>query len=154
MHVQIQGHEARQGKTAFAFMVLRFTRPVDRDALLAAIRYVAPMVPDAEAFIGELPTALDEATRILGMPWTPPEAGRDVGEQRRLIESAASMGVEAAWFFQTGTSLPTSDDDDDDDDDHDHDDVDAEEDEDDDDDADDDDGQDCDDDSVTSVWSA
>ena len=37
MRIQIQGHEARQGKTAFAFFVLRFARPVDRDAVIAAL---------------------------------------------------------------------------------------------------------------------
>ena len=40
--------------------------------------------------------------------------GTRVDAQRALIESAAARGVEAAWFFQTGTSLPPMGDDEDD----------------------------------------
>ncbi|HEY0255107.1 MAG TPA: hypothetical protein VGC41_26450, partial [Kofleriaceae bacterium] len=47
-------------------------------------------------------------------PWAPPDAGMAVEVQRRLIESADSVGVEVAWFFQTGTSLPSADDDEED----------------------------------------
>ena len=34
------------------------------------------MIPDADEFIAELPEELDEAMQIVGMPWSPPEAGR------------------------------------------------------------------------------
>ena len=51
MQVQIHGLEARQGKTAFAFLVLRFARPTDRAGLVATIRQVAPLIPDSDAFL-------------------------------------------------------------------------------------------------------
>ena len=75
MAVQVHGLEARQGETSFAFLVLRFTRPADRVVLVAAIRQIAPLIPDADAFIAELPTELDETMRIVGIPWMPPDPG-------------------------------------------------------------------------------
>ena len=122
MAVRVHGLDPMDGETAFAFLVVRLARAVDRAGLADLLRYLAPLIPDADAFIAELPDPLDEPMRIIGMPWTPPEAGHAALAQRRLIEGAASVGVEAAWFFQTGTSLPSEDDDDEDDEDDDADD--------------------------------
>ncbi len=102
--MRVHGLEARQGTTAFAFLVLRLRRPSDRAALVAVIRHVAPMIPDAEAFIAELPEDLEESMRIVGMPWAPASDDDGVEEQQALLAQLPS--VEAAWFFQTGTSLP------------------------------------------------
>ena len=105
--MEVHGLGALEGETAFAFVVLRLAAPTDRAGLLDVLRYVAPLIPDADQFMAELPDELDEAMRIIGIPWAPPEAGHAVEAQRRLIEGAGARGVEAAWFFQTGTSLPT-----------------------------------------------
>jgi hypothetical protein len=118
--VAVHGLEPLEGDTAFAFMVLRLRSAVARSGLLELLRYIAPLVPDAEAFMEEFPDELDGPLRIIGVPWAPAEAGMAVDVQRRLIDGAHSVGVEVAWFFQTGTSLPTVGDDpepDDDDDD-------------------------------------
>jgi len=124
--MRVHGLDARQGETAFAFLVLRLQRPANRAELVELIRHVASVIPDAEAFISELPDEeLDQPMRIVGMPWVPPEAGHAVEAQRRLIEAAGAKGVEEAWFFQTGTSLPSVDDEDDDDDDDDDEDEEA-----------------------------
>jgi hypothetical protein len=117
MTVRVHGLDPMEGETAFAFLVLRLVAPVDRAGLTDVLRYLAPMIPDADAFVAELPDPLDEPMRIVGMPWTPPEAGHAAVAQRRLIDGASSVGVEAAWFFQTGTSLPSEEADEDDDDD-------------------------------------
>ena len=114
--VAVHGLEALEGETAFAFMVVRLRTPVDRGGLLDVLRYIAPLIPDADAFIDEFPDELDGALRIVGIPWGPADAGMAVDVQRRLIESADSVGVEAAWFFQTGTSLPMPEDEDEEDD--------------------------------------
>jgi len=121
--VEVHGLDAMEGETAFAFFVVRMREAVSREQIVAMLRYVAPLIPQPDTFIDELPDDLEQAIRILAMPWNPPEAGHAVDAQRRLIESAGSMGVEAAWFFQTGTSLPDEDSDEDDDDDDDDDDV-------------------------------
>jgi hypothetical protein len=117
MAVAVRGLDALEGETAFAFLVVKLRAAVDRDGLVDVLRYLAPLVPDADAFTSELPPELDEPMRIIGMPWTPPEAGHQVTAQRRLIEGGGTVGIEAAWFFQTGTSLPTEGEPDDDDDD-------------------------------------
>jgi hypothetical protein len=117
MAVRVHGLDPMDGETAFAFFVVRLVEPVDRAGLADLHRYLAPLIPDADAFIAELPDPLDEPMRIVGMPWTPPEAGHAAVAQRRLIEGADAAGVEAAWFFQTGTSLPSVGDDKEDDDD-------------------------------------
>ena len=106
MSVVVKGLEAMEGETAFAFFVLRFRTPVDRDTLVEVLRYVAPIIPGAESFIEELPEDVEEPMSIIGVPWSPPEAGHATVAQRRLIENADVIGVEAAWFFQVGTSLP------------------------------------------------
>lgn len=117
MAVAVRGLDALEGETAFAFLVVKLRAAVDRDGLVDVLRYLALLVPDADAFMSELPPELDEPMRIIGMPWTPPEAGHQVTAQRRLIEGGGIVGIEAAWFFQTGTSLPTEGEPDDDDDD-------------------------------------
>src|SRR5205085_3061493 len=71
------------------------------------IRKVAPMVPDADAFISELPEDLDASMRIVGMPWRPADDEDGLEEQRALL--ALAHEIEAAWFFQTGTRLPGGD---------------------------------------------
>ncbi len=125
MAVVIHGLEPLEGDTAFAFMVLRMHSAIERQGLLEVLRYIAPLIPDAETFIEEFPDELDGPLRMIGVPWAPAEAGMAVDVQRRLIDGADSVGIEAAWFFQTGTGLPIlgdADDDDDDDDDDEHDD--------------------------------
>ena len=120
MAVVIHGLEALEGDTAFAFMVLRLHTAIERQGLLEVLRYIAPLIPDAETFIEEFPDELDGPLRMIGVPWAPAEAGMAVDVQRRLIDGADSTGIEAAWFFQTGTSLPIlGGDHDDDDDEHD-----------------------------------
>jgi len=111
--MELHGLEVQRGATAFAFLVFRLARPVDRAALVALIEHVAMIVPDAEAFVDELPEDLDEPMLLVGMPWLPPESRDELAAQRRLIERAASHGVEAVWCFQTGTSLPEVEEDDD-----------------------------------------
>lgn len=109
MSVAVHGLDALEGETAFAFVVVRMREPIDRVRLIQVLRYMAPLIPDPDAFIEELPDELEPAVRIFATPWSPPEAGHAVDAQRRLIESAGQLGVEAAWFFQTGTSLPSDD---------------------------------------------
>ncbi len=115
MSVAVYGLEPLEGETAFAFVVIRLRTAVDRGGLLEVLRYIAPLIPDADAFIDEFPDELDGALRIIGIPWGPAESGLAVEVQRRLIEGAGVVGIDAAWFFQTGTSLPLRDDEDDDD---------------------------------------
>jgi hypothetical protein len=121
--VTVTGLQGQEGETAFAFLVLRLREPRARDAVVALLRYLAPLIPDADAFIDEWADDDADPVQFIGMPWTPPDAGHAVDAQRRLIEGTGGLGVEAAWFFQTGTSLPSVDDDEppDDDDDLDHD---------------------------------
>jgi hypothetical protein len=113
MAIQVHGLEARQGETAFAFVVLRLGEPAPRERVVELLRYLAPLVPDVDAFVDELPEELGGPMQLVAVPWMPPEAGHAVDGQRRLIAGAGAVGVEAAWFFQTGTSLPTTGDDDD-----------------------------------------
>ncbi|MBA3453625.1 MAG: HEAT repeat domain-containing protein [Deltaproteobacteria bacterium] len=114
--MRVHGLEARQGETAFAFVVFRLQRAAGRSELIDLIHHFAAIIPDADAFIADLPDdELDEPMRIVGVPWVPPEPGEAVEMQRRLIEESASKGVEETWFFQTGTSLPNTDEDDDED---------------------------------------
>src|SRR5690606_27994685 len=110
--VAVHGLEPRQGEPAFAFLVLRLARPMERAELVEVLRHVAPMIPDAEGFLAGFPDEVDEAMRIVGLPWVPPEP-RELEAHRALIERAAALGVEAAWFFQIGTSLPPAGDDED-----------------------------------------
>ena len=116
MTAVVHGMSPLEGETAFAFLVVRLRDTVDRDGLVRVLRYFAPLVPDVEGFIAELPEPLDERMRLVGMPWLPPEAGHATGAQRRLAEQADAVGIEELWFFQTGTSLVDDDDDDDGDD--------------------------------------
>ncbi|HEY4057354.1 MAG TPA: hypothetical protein VGM39_12140 [Kofleriaceae bacterium] len=111
--MRIHGLEPSQGETAYAFLVLRFGRAVMANVLMEIGRHVAPICPDAEQLIGDLPAA--DPYRILALPWTPPEAGSDVELQRRLLEYAAQKGVEEVWCFQIGTSVPRLHGDDEDD---------------------------------------
>ncbi len=111
--MRIYGLEARQGDTAFAFLVLRLRRAADRDELVDVIRQIATMIPDAEAFIAELPEDLDDSMRVVGMPWQPAPDEENVEEQRALVSRIGA--IEAAWFFQTGTEMPSVGDDSDDD---------------------------------------
>ncbi|HSD87501.1 MAG TPA: hypothetical protein VLB44_08295 [Kofleriaceae bacterium] len=114
--VAVHGFEPVEGETAFAFCVLRLRQAVSRAALLELLRYMAPLIPDADTVIEELlPEDLEQAVQIIAVPWLPPEAGHAMTAQRRLVESAAMLGVEEAWFFQTGTGLPGEEDEDDDD---------------------------------------
>ncbi len=76
--VEVHGLEALEGETAFAFMVVRLRTPVDRGGLLDVLRYIAPLIPDADAFIDEFPDELDGALRIVGIPWLPADAGMAV----------------------------------------------------------------------------
>ena len=46
--------------------------------------------------------------RLVGMPWVPPEAGDAVEATAPADRGGGRQGVEAAWFFQTGTSLPSA----------------------------------------------
>ena len=55
--MRVHGLDARQGETAFAFLVLRLQHAVNRDQLVELIRHIASVIPDAEAFIEELPGA-------------------------------------------------------------------------------------------------
>jgi hypothetical protein len=107
--VQIHGHQGRQGETAFAFCVFRFRDRIDHRGVVQVLRYVAPLLPDPDAVLEDLLARLEEAVRWLCLPWRPPDVGHLVDAQRRLIESAGAIGVEAAWFFQTGTSLDLDD---------------------------------------------
>jgi PBS lyase HEAT-like repeat len=130
MQIRVHGLAPREGETAFAFFVLRLATPVDRDGLVDLIGQLAPLVPDAASFATELPQDCEAAMRLVGIPWSPPADAAAFDAQRELIEGAGLHGIEEAWFFQTGTSLPAirAEDEDEDDD--------ADEDEDEDDDAD------------------
>ncbi len=124
MAVAVQGLAAMEGETAFAFFVVRTHEPIARSAVLELLRYLAPLIPDPDTFLEEVAEDLEQDVQLLALPWLPPEAGHAVEGQRRLIESAGTLGVEAAWFFQTGTSLPVEVEDDDDEDEEDDDEVD------------------------------
>jgi hypothetical protein len=113
--VAIHGLEPRQGETAFALVVLRMRRPIEREDFVELVRHMAPMIPDAEEILASLADEIEEAMQIVGIPWMPPEQD-ELEDHRALIESTAARGVDAAWFFQAGTSLPTADDDEEDDD--------------------------------------
>ncbi len=110
--MRIHGLEPATGEIAFAFCVLRLRQATARSALMELIESLAPLIPDADTVMDDLlPEDLDQAVRIIAVPWHPPIG--DVAEQRHVIEHA---GVEEAWFFQTGTTLPPVDEDGDDDD--------------------------------------
>jgi hypothetical protein len=106
MHVRVHGLAPREGDTVFAFLVLRLAVPVDRAGLGELICRMAALVPDAEQLVSELPDDAEEALWLVGLPWSPPEAGPALDAQRTLIEDAAPQGITEAWFFQTGTRLP------------------------------------------------
>jgi len=122
----VHGFARRHGETAYAFMALRFARPLDRDAVIAVLRTLGPLQPDLERVIDELPEELVRGVRCLGVPWQPPEVD-ELAAHRAVLEAVDELA--AAWFFQTGTSLPDDeedgDDDDDDDDEEDDDDGDG-----------------------------
>ena len=99
--MRVVGLAARGEDLTFAFMVVRLVRAVDRAALVALIQQLAPLLPDADAFLADFPDELEEAMWIIGMPWAPPEV-HELELQRALIEAAADHGIETAWFFQTG----------------------------------------------------
>lgn len=124
MAVAVHGLVAMEGETAFAFFVVRTHEPITRSAVLELLRYLAPLIPDPDTFLEEVAEDLEQDVQLLALPWLPPEAGHAVEGQRRLIESAGTLGVEAAWFFQTGTSLPVEAEDDEDEEDDDEDDED------------------------------
>src|SRR5690349_7798262 len=107
--MRMNGLEARQGDTAFAFLVLRLRWAVDRDTIIATIRTLGALIPDADAFIAELPEDADQTMRIVAMPWLPPDDEEGVATQRALLAEAGE--VDEAWFFQTGTGLPAADED-------------------------------------------
>ncbi|MDB4958398.1 MAG: hypothetical protein JWO36_5967 [Myxococcales bacterium] len=112
MPVDVRGLDARQGETVFALVVLRMREPVDRPGLLEILRYLAPLLTDPDEVVASMPETT-EAVGLFAIPWTPPET-EHLAEQRRLVEGADSVGVEAAWFVQTGTALATTTDDDED----------------------------------------
>ena len=93
--------------------------------MIEVLRYIAPLIPDADEFIDELPDDLEESVRILGVPWLPPEAGHAVDAQRRLIERRAPSASSArgssrparACRTPTTTTMTVDDEDDDDEDD-------------------------------------
>ncbi|MEO7729702.1 MAG: hypothetical protein ABIY55_01930 [Kofleriaceae bacterium] len=128
MQIRVHGLAPREGETAFAFLVLRLATPVDRDGLADLIGQLALLVPDAERFATELPEECEAAMRLVGIPWSPPIDAAAFEAQRQLIEGAGLHGIEEAWFFQTGTSLPliAADEDDEDDEDNEDDDDDDE----------------------------
>ena len=99
--VQLRGLEARQGEPSAALLVLRLREPVSGAKLRELVRYVAPMLADPDGALDEL----DDGAQLLAVRWSPPEAGHAVDAQRRLVESAARLGVEAAWCLQTATCL-------------------------------------------------
>jgi hypothetical protein len=109
MGVALHGHELRQGETAFAFVVLRFVKPAGRGAVVEAVRFVAALVPDAERAIVELDEQLGEDVKLVALPWSPPASERERTAQRASIDGAAAVGVDAAWFFQTGSMLRARD---------------------------------------------
>jgi hypothetical protein len=47
--VTVTGLQGQEGETAFAFLVLRLREPRARDAVVALLRYLAPLIPDADA---------------------------------------------------------------------------------------------------------
>jgi hypothetical protein len=106
MPVRVHGLEASAGDTAVAFMVLRLSTPADRVGLVDLIRQLALLVPDPKNLLAELPDDCEAAMRLVGIPWSPPDAGPELDAQRRLIEGAAVHGIAEAWFFQTATRLP------------------------------------------------
>ena len=106
--VAVHGLVARQGETSFALMVLRFPRPLERVQVLRVLERLGSLIADLDAVVADLPDEFEAPMRLVGVPWAPPEAGPAVAGQRRLVETAE--GLEAAWFFQTGTSLLEPDD--------------------------------------------
>ncbi len=111
--VVVNGLQAQEGETVFAFFVLRLREPRDRAWVTELLRYIAPLIPDADSYIEEMREDDTSPFQLVGLPWTPPDAGHAVEAQRRLIESTSRFGVEAAWFFQTSTMLPSVEDDND-----------------------------------------
>ena len=95
--------EARHGDTAFAFLVLRLRKACDRDAIVAVIGKIAPMIPDADAFIAELPEDLEETMRIVGMPWLP--ADDEVHIAKFWATDGAHRVVHAAQHLHGGVGF-------------------------------------------------
>ena len=93
MAVAVFGLDGLEGETAFAFVVLRLRTVVDRTGLLEVLRYVAPLIPDADQFIDELADQLDGELQIIAVPWSPPEAGHGVTAQRRQPLNSRSRQI-------------------------------------------------------------
>ena len=106
MSVAIEGLAPPGVEPAFAFFVVRLDAPVDRDGLLEALRALAPLIPDVDAFIGEFPVRLEGRLQLVAIPWLPPEDDAGAREQAELVARAAALGVAAAWFFATGDHPP------------------------------------------------
>ena len=70
--VAVHGHAVRDGETVFAFCVLRLRTRRDRDGVAAVVRSVAGLLEDAAAFISEWVAELEEPTRFVCAPWSPP----------------------------------------------------------------------------------
>ena len=107
--MRVHGHEARQGETAFAFLVFRLQRPVTRTELVELIRHVASVIPDAEAFIEELPDEDPaEPVRIVGIPWMPPEAGNAAGRPEGHSFGNHRNGLHEAGWWSSSELEPTT----------------------------------------------
>jgi hypothetical protein len=113
MAVRVTGLEPREGETAQAFVVLRFASPCDRASAAAMLRQLADVTGQDDAAVDEWLDGLAEELEIVAVPWEPPDTKAAAAAQRRLVDAAEAHGVEAAWFFQVGTSLPDIDADDD-----------------------------------------
>lgn len=101
--ISVSGLEPSAGDTTFAFVVLKFRHALRRERLIPLTRYLAALVTDADAVIDRLPDTTDELVTVAALPWTPPQPGRELDAQRKLIESTSELGVEAARFVQAGT---------------------------------------------------
>jgi hypothetical protein len=106
------GLEVREGETAQAFVVLRFGSSCDRGTATALLQSLAGVTGQDAAAVDEWLDDLDDDLQILAAPWEPPDNEKAADAQRQLVEAAGTHGVETAWFFQIGTSLPDTDADD------------------------------------------
>lgn len=109
MAVRVHGVETRQGETAQAFVVLRFSSGCDRARATTVLRSLSEVTGQDDAAVDEWLDDLAGELEILAAPWEPPATKKAVASQRRLLEAAGAHGVDAAWCFQVGTSLPDID---------------------------------------------
>ncbi len=109
MAVRVTGVETRQGETAQAFVVLRFSSACDRARATTVLRSLAKVTGQDDAAVDEWLEDLDGELEILAAPWEPPATKKAAVAQRRLLDATGSHGVDAAWCFQVGTSLPDTD---------------------------------------------